>query len=184
MGLTTTISVHLRVADAFQERHRKDNLNETESTNICGKKVQGVAFLTTDKNNPAARCNVTLLLENKTLHVLKGNTDLKRFVVGDIKTPVLIVRDECLSIQNDISEDVLCFPNRYSLESWWMAITKQILCNHQGKVRNEMYGEATLEEIHADVESLYKGDQRRGINIRIDGDDPSKLPQIKVHYRE
>lgn len=65
-----------------------------------------------------------------------------------------------------------------------MAITKQILCNNQGKARNEVYGEASLEEVQMDVESLNKKDQKKGINIHIDGGEASNFPQVKVHYRE
>ncbi|GFE52683.1 serine threonine kinase [Babesia ovis] len=134
--------------------------------------------------NPTVGTEVTLLLENNTIKLFKGNKDVKRFTLTSVKTPILIKTSECLSIHDGKGESLLCFPNSYSLNNWWMSITKQILCNNQGDVRNEVYGEASLEEIQTDVDSLHSDEDKRGINIHIDEKDPAKLPQIKVHYKE
>lgn len=97
---------------------------------------------------------------------------------------MLIKTDECFSLHAVKDETLLCFFNKYSRDSWWIAITRQILCNNQGKARNEVYGEASLEEVQMDVESLKKKDQKKGVNIHIDGDNADMFPKVQVHYKD
>ncbi|KAG6440199.1 hypothetical protein BBOV_I000175 [Babesia bovis T2Bo] len=174
------------LVNGLHVRHRINDVveNVTHKENTCDHKTQGIARLITEKEDPSSGIEVTLLLEHNKLNILKGNKDLKRFTLTHLKTPILIKTSECLTIDNGQEELFLCFPNNYSLNSWWMALSKQILCNNQGSVRNEIYGEATLEETQADINSLKSDEEKTGINIHIDERDPAKFPQIKVHYKE
>ncbi|KAK1936855.1 hypothetical protein X943_001650 [Babesia divergens] len=169
----------------------------TTVSNVCDQKTQGIALLAGDKEVSSlldlweyvgsiymSVCLVIVSNAEEILRQILGNSSLKKFSLNKVKTPVLIKTDECLSVHCEKDETVLCFFNKYSRDNWWMAITKQILCNNQGKARNEVYGEASLEEVQMDVESLNKKDQKKGINIHIDGGEASNFPQVKVHYRE
>ncbi|EAN30684.2 hypothetical protein TpMuguga_03g00843 [Theileria parva strain Muguga] len=101
-----------------------------------------------------------------------------------VSPPILILpnSNECFKIHSNKDQIILCSFNEYSRNSWWMQITKQILCNNRGDVRNEVYGESSIEEQAEDLEHLVNKNEKKGINIHIDGTE-SQLPQIKVHYK-
>ncbi|EKX74407.1 conserved hypothetical protein [Theileria equi strain WA] len=152
----------------------------------CNGVTQGILTFIKDHKNLESGCMVTAVLKKDTLKLLRGNEELLNIKLETITPPILIVpnSNECFVVPSESKNLLLCSANEYSRDSWWMQITKQILCNNQGALRNEIYGEASVEEQHMDLEHMFENrDNRSGINIHIDGTE-EKLPQIKVHYKK
>eukprot|EP00375_Theileria_parva_P000298 XP_762967.1 hypothetical protein [Theileria parva strain Muguga] len=89
----------------------------------------------------------------------RGNEEYMKIDLMSVSPPILILpnSNECFKIHSNKDQIILCSFNEYSRNSWWMQITKQILCNNRGDVRNEVYGESSIEE-QAELKCITKLD--------------------------
>ncbi|XP_955515.1 serine/threonine-protein kinase, putative [Theileria annulata] len=153
-----------------------ENFNE----NLCNGISQGILSIADENLNN--KILVTAVLNNNILKLLKGNEEYMKINIMKIIPPIIIIpnSNECFKIHSDDNELILCSFNEYSRNSWWLQITKQILCNNKNEIRNEIYGESTIEEqakvYIIDIEHLMNKNDKKGINIHIDGNE-SQLPQ-------
>merc|ERR1712176_1175051 len=129
-------------------------------------------------------CQVTALVMGDSLQLFRGNKEYAKFPLDEIETPVDVVPGShwCLAVSLPKKEpEILCCDNKDCRDAWWMAITKQILCRHQGKMRNEVAGEPTLEEEQELVlEEVVENPEEGGVNIRIDQDILKEKPTVHI----
>ncbi|XP_026189745.1 uncharacterized protein LOC113146486 [Cyclospora cayetanensis] len=160
---------------------------KSKGPDICKQGHRGVLFHMRDHSDLSKGCKVTVVLKKNCLKLLRGNKEYKKIDLEAIETPIHIVPNDqtCIAVKHAQEKpDILCCDNTSCRDEWWTMITKQILCLHQGAMRNEVAGDPPVEVEQREVlEKVIEEPEKGGITIHIDKGQMPKEPTLAIHPR-